>query len=49
MANEIQMNMADVLAVKSGEVEPIPCGKCDYCKATLPIDEVINIADLIEV
>lgn len=47
--NEIQMNMADVLAVKSGEVEPIPCGKCDYCKATLPIDEVINIADLIEV
>ena len=47
--NEIQMNMADVLAVKNGEVEPIPCGKCDYCKATQPIEEVINIADLIEV
>ena len=47
--NEIQMNMADVLAVKSGEVEPIPCGKCDHCKATQPIEEVINIADLIEV
>ena len=47
--NEIEMNMGDVLAVKSGEVEPIGCGKCDYCKATEPIEEVINIADLIEV
>ena len=47
--NEIEMNMGDVLAVKSGEVEPIPCGKCDHCKATQPIDEVINIAELIEV
>lgn len=47
--NEVEMNMASVLMVKSGEVEPIPCGKCDYCKATEPITEVINIADLIEV
>ena len=47
--NEIEMNMGDVLAVKNGEVEPIPCGKCDHCKATQPIEEVINIADLIEV
>lgn len=47
--NEVEMNMGDVLAVKNGEAEPIPCGKCDYCKATQPIEEVINIADLIEV
>ena len=47
--NEIEMNMSSVLMVKSGEVEPIPCGKCDYCKDTEPIEEVINIADLIEV
>ena len=47
--NEIEMNMTSVLMVKNGEVEPIPCGKCDYCKATEPIEEVINIADLIEV
>ena len=47
--NEVEMNMASVLMVKSGEVEPIPCGKCDYCNATEPIKEVINIADLIEV
>lgn len=47
--NEVEMNMASVLMVKNGEAEPIPCGKCDYCKATEPIEEVINIADLIEV
>ena len=47
--NEVEMNMGSVLMVKNGEVEPIPCGKCDYCKATEPIEEVINIADLIEV
>ena len=47
--NEIGMNMPSVLMVKNGEVAPIPCGKCDYCKATEPIWDVINIADLIEV
>lgn len=47
--NEVEMNMSSVLMVKSGEIEPIPCGKCDHCKATEPVDRVINIADLIEV
>lgn len=47
--NEVEMNMSSVLMVKNGDVEPIPCGKCDWCKATEPIEEVINIADLIEV
>lgn len=47
--NEVEMNMNSVLMVKNGEADPIPCGKCDYCKATEPIEEVINIADLIEV
>lgn len=47
--NEVGMNMASVLMVKSGEVEPIPCGRCDYCKATEPIEKVINISELIEV
>lgn len=47
--NEVEMNMSSVLMVKNGEIDPIPCGKCDYCKATEPIEEVINIADLIEV
>ena len=47
--NEIEMNMESVLMVKRGEVDPIPCGKCDWCKATEPIKKAINIADLIEV
>ena len=47
--NEVEMNMSSVLMVKNGEIDPIPCKKCDYCKATEPIEEVINIADLIEV
>jgi len=47
--NEVEMNMSSVLMVKDGEADPIPCGKCDYCKATEPVEEVINIADLIEV
>ena len=47
--NEVEMNMASVLMVKNGDTEPIPCGRCDWCKATEPIGKVINIADLIEV
>lgn len=46
--NEVEMNMSSVLMVKNGEVEPIGCGKCDYCKAHKKITKPINIADLIE-
>lgn len=45
--NEIEMNMASVLAVKNGEVEPIPCGKCDYCKSVMKLTGVIGMNDLI--
>ena len=45
--NEIEMNMASVLAVKSGEAEPIRCGRCDYCKATEVLTGPITMDDLI--
>lgn len=45
--NEIEMNMATVLAIKNGEVEPIPCGKCNYCKSVKKLTKVIGINDLI--
>ena len=45
--NEIEMNMQSVLAVKNGEVEPIPCGKCNYCKSIKKLTTVIGINDLI--
>lgn len=45
--NEIEMNMESVLMVKRGEVEPIRCEKCDYCKATKVLNGAINYMDLI--
>ena len=45
--NEIEMNMASVLMVKSGEVEPVRCEKCDYCKATKVLTKAISYMDLI--
>lgn len=46
--NEIEMNMASILMVKSGEVEPCRCEKCDYCKATKVLKGAISYMDLIE-
>lgn len=46
--NEIQMNMASVLAVKNGEATPIRCEKCAYCRTTKVLDRVISMQDLIE-
>ncbi len=45
--NEIEMNMASVLAVKNGEAEPISCGRCNYCKSKMKLTHVIGINDLI--
>ncbi len=45
--NEIEMNMPSVLMVKSGEVEPMRCEKCDHCKATKVLTGPINHQDLI--
>lgn len=44
--NEIEMNMASVLAVKNGEVEPIRCERCNYCKSTAKLTKVIHYMDL---
>ena len=46
--NEIEMNMPSVLAVKNGEAEPIRCERCDYCKKTKKLTQVIHYQDLIE-
>ena len=45
--NEVEMNMPSVLAVKNGEAEPIPCGKCDYCKAHEKLTGPVSMMDLI--
>ena len=45
--NEIEMNMPSVLAVKNGDVEPVRCEKCNYCKKTAKLNKVIHYNDLI--
>lgn len=45
--NNIEMNIQSVLAVKNGEVEPIRCEKCDYCKSTKVLKGAISMFDLI--
>lgn len=44
--NYVEMNMASVLMVKSGEVEPTECGKCDYCKSQKVLKGAITMQDL---
>lgn len=45
--NEVEMNMPSVLAVKNGEAEPIRCERCNYCKKTAKLTNVIHYNDLI--
>ena len=40
--SEIKANMPRVLAVKNGEVEPVRCGLCSYCRATKQLTETIH-------
>ena len=42
---EIKNNISKIQAIKEGKVEPIYCGKCDYCADTLPCD-VISMDEL---
>lgn len=45
--NLIEMNVASMLAVKNGEIEPVRCEKCAYCRSTKKLFEPINMNDLI--
>jgi hypothetical protein len=38
----IEQNMPRILAVKSGELEPIRCGKCNYCRYTKTITKPMH-------
>lgn len=45
--NEIRMNMPQINAIRRGEMKPIMCGCCDFCKATKKLEKVISVYDLI--
>ena len=42
----IEGNMPHILAVKRGEVKPVRCGKCAYCRATSRVDRIISYREL---
>lgn len=44
---EVEQNTPKILALKSGEVEPIRCGICDYCKHTKVLTKPIHFSELI--
>ena len=43
---EIKNNIGKIQALKNGDMQPISCGKCDYCADTLPC-EVISMDELL--
>ena len=43
---EVKNKIQNIQALKSGEIEPVACGKCDYCADTLPC-EVISMDELL--
>lgn len=45
--NEVKMNATQIKAIREGELQPIACGHCDYCKATRDITKPISVYDLI--
>lgn len=47
--NEVEKNIASVLMVKSGEVEPVRCDlpSCIYCKSTKVLTGPISLNDLV--
>lgn len=44
---EVEHNTPKILALKSGDVEPIRCGTCDYCKHTKVLAKPIHFSELI--
>lgn len=43
---EIQTNMPRILQVKSGQVEPVRCERCDYCRSTKVLSAAIHYSEL---
>jgi len=46
--NQVEANMERIIAVKSGELPPKRCEKCEHCRRTKKIDHVINYMELIQ-
>ena len=44
--SQVERNMPRILAVKNGEVEPVRCELCDYCRSTKMLSGAIHYSDL---
>lgn len=44
---EVERNIPNILALKNGELEPIRCGICDYCKETKVLQGPIWSSELL--
>lgn len=44
--NIVSKHIERVKAVKSGEVEPVRCEKCDYCRLTKKINRIKHVSEL---
>jgi len=42
----IKGNMPRILAVKTGDVEPVRCGYCDFCRSTKRLTKAIHYTEL---
>lgn len=45
----VEVEMERVSKVKNGELEPIRCDRCEYCKSTKQLQGVIEVGELIHV
>lgn len=43
---KVEANMPRILAVKSGEVEPVRCENCDYCRSTKILTAAVHYSEL---
>ncbi len=44
--SEIEFNLERIMQIKNGEVEPIGCGECDYCRKNSKVTQILSIEDL---
>ena len=44
---EFKSNITRIQDIKTGVIEPIHCGHCDYCADTLPLSRVISVDELV--
>lgn len=45
---EIKEYLPRLQALKKGEIEPVSCGHCEYCKSKAKVTKIYNYKDFFE-